>query len=363
MFDQDGADEKLKDWMSRHRGQRDVLPVRALPAGAPAGAAAARGARVVPRHRRPEQQVLPRAGRSCDGRRLAAVSLQEGGGAGGNGSSRRAASLPAAAADRALLEAILGERRVPARVCCSRTSARCARLAADPWLRRAKPPDAIAREVRAAAAGAADLAERAARPAPRPALRDAAARRARARVGDDRGGRARAVGRSPTPAWTSAVDVLRRRAARASSARRAPTTARRSRFVVMAMGKLGGEELNFSSDVDVCYFYSTDAGAAGRGVAAPLLRRAVAARVGGAGAADRRRDGVPGRSAPAARGAQRAAVQLARRGRGVLRDLRADLGAAGVAARPARRRAIARWATSCSRSSSRSSIRAASTRA
>ena len=30
----------------------------------------------------------------------------------------------------------------------------------------------------------------------------------------------------------------------------------------MAMGKLGGEELNFSSDIDVCYFYSTDAGAA-----------------------------------------------------------------------------------------------------
>ena len=35
------------------------------------------------------------------------------------------------------------------------------------------------------------------------------------------------------------------------------------RFVVIAMGKLGGEELNFSSDVDVCYFYSTDAGKAG----------------------------------------------------------------------------------------------------
>ena len=29
------------------------------------------------------------------------------------------------------------------------------------------------------------------------------------------------------------------------------------------MGKLGGEELNFSSDVDVCYFYSSDAGQAG----------------------------------------------------------------------------------------------------
>jgi glutamate-ammonia-ligase adenylyltransferase len=31
-------------------------------------------------------------------------------------------------------------------------------------------------------------------------------------------------------------------------------------FVVMAMGKLGGQELNFSSDIDVIYFYSTDAG-------------------------------------------------------------------------------------------------------
>lgn len=36
-------------------------------------------------------------------------------------------------------------------------------------------------------------------------------------------------------------------------------------FVVVALGKLGGEELNFSSDVDPVYFYSTDAGAAGRG--------------------------------------------------------------------------------------------------
>jgi [glutamine synthetase] adenylyltransferase / [glutamine synthetase]-adenylyl-L-tyrosine phosphorylase len=31
-------------------------------------------------------------------------------------------------------------------------------------------------------------------------------------------------------------------------------------FVVIAMGKLGGQELNFSSDVDIVYFYSTDAG-------------------------------------------------------------------------------------------------------
>jgi glutamate-ammonia-ligase adenylyltransferase len=35
------------------------------------------------------------------------------------------------------------------------------------------------------------------------------------------------------------------------------------RFVVLGMGKLGGEELNFSSDVDLVYLYSTDEGAAG----------------------------------------------------------------------------------------------------
>jgi glutamate-ammonia-ligase adenylyltransferase len=34
-------------------------------------------------------------------------------------------------------------------------------------------------------------------------------------------------------------------------------------FVVMAMGKLGGEELNFSSDIDLIYVYSTDEGSAG----------------------------------------------------------------------------------------------------
>ncbi len=43
-----------------------------------------------------------------------------------------------------------------------------------------------------------------------------------------------------------------------------------TRFVVMAMGKLGGDELNFSSDIDVCYFYSTDAGAAGPAGASTL---------------------------------------------------------------------------------------------
>lgn len=44
-----------------------------------------------------------------------------------------------------------------------------------------------------------------------------------------------------------------------------PRTAdgRPCRFVVFGMGKLGGEELNFSSDVDLVYLYETDQGAAG----------------------------------------------------------------------------------------------------
>ena len=34
-------------------------------------------------------------------------------------------------------------------------------------------------------------------------------------------------------------------------------------FAVIAMGKLGGDELNFASDVDVIYVYTSDRGAAG----------------------------------------------------------------------------------------------------
>jgi glutamate-ammonia-ligase adenylyltransferase len=39
---------------------------------------------------------------------------------------------------------------------------------------------------------------------------------------------------------------------------------RRAEMCVFGMGKLGGEELNFSSDIDVIYVYTADAGAAGR---------------------------------------------------------------------------------------------------
>lgn len=43
-----------------------------------------------------------------------------------------------------------------------------------------------------------------------------------------------------------------------------------SRFVILGMGKLGGEELNAGSDIDLIYFYDTDDGAAEGGASGPI---------------------------------------------------------------------------------------------
>jgi [glutamine synthetase] adenylyltransferase / [glutamine synthetase]-adenylyl-L-tyrosine phosphorylase len=134
-------------------------------------------------------------------------------------------------------------------------------LAADPFLRRPKPPEVIGQEVRGAAAGARDLPDLQRR------LR-LVRRYEMLRLG------VRELG------WGTTEEVARELSAfadvcldvavafcdaaltRELGAPRAESGGE-ARFVVMAMGKLGGEELNFSSDIDVCYFYSTDAGAAG----------------------------------------------------------------------------------------------------
>jgi len=134
-------------------------------------------------------------------------------------------------------------------------------LAGDPYLRRPKPAEVSAEEVRTATAGARDL--------PDLQRRLRIVRRAEIlRLG------ARELGWGTTEevarelsgfadiclevavAFCDAALTRELGPARAESG--APTS-----FVVMAMGKLGGQELNFSSDIDVCYFYSTDAGAAG----------------------------------------------------------------------------------------------------
>jgi glutamate-ammonia-ligase adenylyltransferase len=52
-----------------------------------------------------------------------------------------------------------------------------------------------------------------------------------------------------------------------------------NRFVVLAMGKLGGGELNFSSDVDVMYLYEADAGSSSGGPRGTLEARAYCTRL------------------------------------------------------------------------------------
>ncbi|MFQ5850162.1 MAG: bifunctional [glutamate--ammonia ligase]-adenylyl-L-tyrosine phosphorylase/[glutamate--ammonia-ligase] adenylyltransferase [Candidatus Binatia bacterium] len=44
-----------------------------------------------------------------------------------------------------------------------------------------------------------------------------------------------------------------------------PGTERKNRFVILGMGKLGGEELNFSSDVDIIYLYEDERGGTRQG--------------------------------------------------------------------------------------------------
>lgn len=133
-------------------------------------------------------------------------------------------------------------------------------LRADPLLRRPKGRAQWLAEARAAAEGAVDFADLERR------LR-LYRRREVLRLG------ARELG------WGDTLEVARELSffadaclevavafcdAQLSATHGAPTSPEGApSFVVLAMGKLGGEELNFSSDIDVIYLYSTDEGAAG----------------------------------------------------------------------------------------------------
>ena len=54
---------------------------------------------------------------------------------------------------------------------------------------------------------------------------------------------------------------------------RLPGTERKNRFVILGMGKLGGEELNFSSDIDIIYLYEEDEGESDGGRKGKLVPR------------------------------------------------------------------------------------------
>ncbi len=133
-----------------------------------------------------------------------------------------------------------------------------AALTVDPFLHQPKPSSVAIAEVAAATAFASDFVDF-------QRLLRVHARREFLRLG------AREIG------WGTTLDVARELAgfadgclqAALSFCTRAQTDTPRTSggadpgFVVLGMGKLGGEELNFSSDIDLIYLYGTDDGAAG----------------------------------------------------------------------------------------------------
>ncbi|MEP7125615.1 MAG: bifunctional [glutamate--ammonia ligase]-adenylyl-L-tyrosine phosphorylase/[glutamate--ammonia-ligase] adenylyltransferase, partial [Byssovorax sp.] len=69
------------------------------------------------------------------------------------------------------------------------------------------------------------------------------------------------------------MEVALAEATRATTARFGPprtSSGALGRFVILGMGKLGGEELNAGSDIDLIYFYDTDDGAAEGGASGPI---------------------------------------------------------------------------------------------
>ncbi|HUQ03583.1 MAG TPA: bifunctional [glutamate--ammonia ligase]-adenylyl-L-tyrosine phosphorylase/[glutamate--ammonia-ligase] adenylyltransferase [Kofleriaceae bacterium] len=148
---------------------------------------------------------------------------------------------------------------------CTRDPARLERVASDPYLRREKPASVVAAQVAAAAALAStpdDLAR--------------ALRRVRADELVRLGARELAmgldteVGRELAHLADECFDAaIRFHDARLRARYGAPRyvdddgVERDATLVVIAMGKHGGLELNFASDVDVIYVYTSDAGAAG----------------------------------------------------------------------------------------------------
>jgi [glutamine synthetase] adenylyltransferase / [glutamine synthetase]-adenylyl-L-tyrosine phosphorylase len=142
---------------------------------------------------------------------------------------------------------------------------RLVRVSQDPYLRREKPLDRVDAEVRAATADAKSPTD----------LR-AALRRVRAdelvRLGvrELELGLDIEVGRELSRLADACFDAAIRFHAAELTARYGPPryiaddgTPRPARLAVIGMGKLGGEELNFSSDVDVIFAYSSDQGQAG----------------------------------------------------------------------------------------------------
>src|SRR5580698_1325228 len=172
----------------------------------------------------------------------------------------RGGEVPAQGEARALLDAILASGEFLTELLLADVGA-LPRLAGDHWLKWMKPADVTAHEVREACAGAVDFADLCRRL--RVLRRYQMLRLGALELGWGMTEQvARELSAFADACLEAAVSFCDAELARELGPPRADN-GDPGRFVVMGMGKLGGEELNFSSDVDVCYFYSTDAGAAG----------------------------------------------------------------------------------------------------
>ncbi len=160
---------------------------------------------------------------------------------------------------RALLVALLSNGGYLANLVLSDPDA-LPRLRADPYLHRSKPRASLVAELLAATAPARDFADLQRR------LRQIT-RREMLRLG------AREIGWGTTMEVAAELSFLADACLEAAvgfceaelrAAYGTPQSADGPPgFVVLGMGKLGGEELNFSSDVDLVYVYSSDDGRAG----------------------------------------------------------------------------------------------------
>jgi glutamate-ammonia-ligase adenylyltransferase len=172
----------------------------------------------------------------------------------------RGGELPSDPEGQALFEAIIYSGEFLPELLLADVGA-LGRLTTDHWLKWMKPPEVIAAEVRAATDGARDFADLCRRL--RILRRYEMLRLGALELG---WGMTEQVAKELSAFADACLEVAVAFCDAELSRELGPPRADNgepARFVVMAMGKLGGEELNFSSDIDVCYFYSTDAGAAG----------------------------------------------------------------------------------------------------
>ncbi|HWM87285.1 MAG TPA: hypothetical protein VNO33_15645, partial [Kofleriaceae bacterium] len=173
----------------------------------------------------------------------------------------------AAAGDALLILRLACQRAPYLATLLARDPQRLVRVARDPYLRRQKPAPVLARELAERLAGTDDDDELAARL--RRFRADEMVRLGAREVGL---GSQAEVGAELAHLAEVCLDaaiahhraaLVRRHGPPLIAEDDGPGARREAELVVIGMGKLGGEELNFASDIDVIYVYTSDAGQAG----------------------------------------------------------------------------------------------------